>query len=115
MTNERESVGSPQVRFSTALSALGDPYRRQLLLALTEHNPQDDDDVDPLDLVAEKDEPSVLNTELVHIHLPKLEDMGYITWNRTTNKISKGPKWDDIAPLLQLIYNHQEELPEEWL
>lgn len=115
MGNERGNIDSSQESFSTALSALEDAYRRQLLLALIEHNPQDDDDVDPLDLVAEKDEPDILKTELFHRHLPKLEDMGYITWNQNTNKISKGPKWDDIAPLLQIIYNHQDELPDEWL
>ena len=54
-------------------------------------------------------------TELFHIHLPKLEEMGYITWDQNTNQISKGPKWDEIAPLLQLIYNHQDELPDKWL
>jgi hypothetical protein len=101
--------------FDTALSALADPYRRQLFLALLEHNPQDDDDTDPLDLVPEKDEPEILKTELVHNHLPKLEEMGFITWNRTTNKISKGPNWDEIAPLLKLIDKHKDELPDGWL
>lgn len=101
--------------FDTALLALAKPYRRQLLLALLEHNPQDDTDSDPLDLVPATDEPDVFNTKLVHVHLPKLEDMGYITWDRAANKISKGPKWDEIAPLLELIANHRDELPEEWL
>ena len=49
------------------------------------------------------------------MHLPKLEDMGYISWDRNTNEISKGPAWDDIAPLLKLIYDHQDELPKGWL
>lgn len=97
------------------LDALSNPYRRQLLVALLAHNPQDDDDRDPLDVIPAPDEPEVLQTELVHVHLPKLADRGYITWNRDENTISKGPNWDEIAPLLELIDAHREELPEGWL
>lgn len=111
----KERATAKQLDFDTAIDALADPYRRQLLVALLEHNPQDDDNCDPLDLVAEEDEPGVLEIELVHTHLPKLEAMGYISWNRTTDKISKGPNWDEIAPLLELIDNHRDELPDGWL
>jgi hypothetical protein len=97
------------------LSALSNPYRRQLLVALLEHNPQDGDDRDPLDILSVTEEPEVLETELVHTHLPKLDDMGFITWNRETNQISKGPRWEEIAPLLELVYAHQDELPEGFL
>lgn len=101
--------------FDTALSAFSNPYRRQLLVALLEHNPQDDDDLDPLNTLSENEESTVQKMELVHNHLPKLEEMGYITWDRTTNEISKGPKWDEIGPLLNLINTHQDELPDGWL
>jgi hypothetical protein len=94
--------------------ALSDPYRRQLLLSLLEHNPQDDDDRDPLNVVSEDVEPEVLEVELVHNHLPKLEEMGFIRWDREADKISKGPNWGDIAPLLVLIENHRDELPDDW-
>lgn len=101
--------------FDVALSALSNPYRRQLLVALLDHNPQDDADRDPLDLLSENDESTVLQTELGHHHLPKLDEMGYISWNRTTNEISKGPNWDEIGPLLELINTHRAELPDGWL
>jgi hypothetical protein len=101
--------------FDENLRTLANSYRRQLLVALLEHNPQEDDDRDPLDVVADSDEPDVLETELVHRHLPRLEEMGYIVWNRETNEISRGPKWAEIAPLLELIHNHRDELPANWL
>ncbi len=101
--------------FDVVVSAIADLYRRQLLVALLDHNPQKDDDCDPLDLVSEGDEPDVLETELIHNHLPRLDDMGYIMWDRTANEISKGSKWDEIEPLLTLIDNHQDELPVGWL
>lgn len=107
-------MGAPD-NFGQMLSALSDPYRRQLLLALRDHNPQDDDDLDPLGLLDEGAEADVIEVELVHMHLPKLDEMGYITWNRDTGKISKGPRWDEIAPLLELLHNHRDELADGWL
>jgi len=99
----------------TVFEALSNPYRRQLLVALLDHNPQDDDDRDPLDVSSTDIEPDVLESELFHNHLPKLEDMGYITWDQESNEISKGPEWDEIEPLLTLIHDHQDELPDGWL
>jgi hypothetical protein len=95
--------------------ALSHPYRRQLLVAVLARNPQDDDDRDPLDLVADDVDPDVLEVDLIHTHLPKLAEMGFIEWDRDAGDISKGPNWGDIAPLLVLIRDHQDELPDDWL
>jgi len=98
--------------------ALADPYRRQLLLALFKENPQDDDDLDPLDLLKPGETTDDLDTtelNLEHTHLPKLAEMGFIEWDRESGELSKGPHWDEIAPLLQLINDHSDELPDEWL
>jgi hypothetical protein len=56
-----------------------------------------------------------LQLELLHNHLPKLEELEYIHWNQDNREISKGPKWDEIAPLVELIHNHRDELPDGWL
>jgi len=107
---------SNSTHWGEMLDALSDPYRRQLLVALLRHNPQDDEDPDPLDIVGDDvDEVDLLRTEMVHVHLPKLDEMGFIEWDRSNNKIRTGPNWDDIAPLLRLIEDHQDELPEGWL
>lgn len=102
-------------RADDLFESLSNSYRRQLLVALLDHNPQDDDDRDPLNLVSDDIEPEVLEIHLFHNHLPKLEEMGFITWDRETNEISKGPDWVEIEPLLSLIEDHQEELPDGWL
>lgn len=49
--------------------------------------------------------------QLLHAHLPKLEDYGYITWNESEKTISEGPRWGEIEPILELIYTHLNELP----
>jgi hypothetical protein len=107
--------GDAEQSFDELLESLSNPYRRQLLVALLEHNPQDDSDRDPLDILSASGEPDGLETALVHNHLPRLEQLGYISWNKETNELSRGPKWDDIAPLLELIHTHRDELPSGWL
>ena len=51
---------------------------------------------------------------LRHTHLPKLEEAGYIEWNRETGEVSKGSRFDEIEPILELIENHSDELPPGW-
>lgn len=46
-----------------------------------------------------------------HVHLPRLEASGYIEWNRVTNTVEAGPRFDAIEPLLQLLTDHREKLP----
>lgn len=100
-------------RLGELLGALADPYRRELLLALMEHNPQDDDDSDPLNIHADgADAFTQLNISMGH--LPKLDAMGIIDWDQDENAIRKGPDWEEFEPLLQLIVENKEQLPEEW-
>jgi len=101
--------------FDTAIEAIAKPYRRHLLVALLEHNPQADDNVDPLNINSGLEESETLQLELLHNHLPKLEELEYIDWNQDNREVSKGPKWDEIAPLVELIHNHRDELPDGWL
>ena len=97
--------------------ALQVPYRRQLLLALLAANPQSDDDLDPLN--RRRGDPASIGDgvdriQLVHVHLPKLDDWGFIDWDREAGQVRKGPSWDAIAPILRLIRDHQEDMPDGW-
>jgi len=99
-----------------ALDALADRQRRVLLLALLESNPQEDD------LVASKtdggtdegDEIDLL-VRMHHVHLPKLEDYGFVEWDRDAGEVTRGPRFEEVAPLLELLDDHREELPSDWL
>lgn len=52
--------------------------------------------------------------ELYHHHLPKLADVDFIDWDRETDTIRRGSRFDEIAPLISLMTEHQDELPEGW-
>lgn len=41
--------------------------------------------------------------ELYHSHLPKLANAGYIEWDDDTDTISKGSKFPEVEPLVQLL------------
>jgi hypothetical protein len=118
MAHLSREASSPSV--DHCLDALGHKYRRRLLIALTKHNPQDDEDAQEsasaLDAITdgEADE-EIVEIELHHSHLPKLEDSGYISWDQETGEIAKGQNWDEIAPILELLHNHADELPADWL
>ena len=100
----------------TILHVLENQYRRRVLVALLEHNPQDADDLQiPSDIELADEDLETLRIHMTHTHLPKLEASGFIEWDRDTNSIRKGPKFDEIRPLLELMQNHADELPDDWL
>ncbi|WP_435159811.1 DUF7344 domain-containing protein [Haladaptatus sp. DFWS20] len=99
------------------LNALSNVHRRRILLAVADHNPRDEDeftpDEIPTDTIADEDLDS-LKTQLHHTHLPKLADAGYIEWDPMTETVRRGPNFDDVAPLLKLMSDHADELPDDW-
>ena len=100
----------------TILNVLENQYRRRVLITLLEHNPQDADDLKiPSDSELADEDLETLRIYMTHTHLPKLEESGFIEGNRDTNSIRKGPNFDEIRPLLELLQNHADELPDDWL
>lgn len=100
--------------FDDMVDALADIQRRKLLIALLDHNPQDDSPV----VIADSEDESDAIERLVkmdHVHLPKLVEYGFIEWNEETHEVSKGPNFDEIRPLLELLNDHEDELPDDWL
>ncbi|MGQ4555611.1 DUF7344 domain-containing protein [Halobellus sp. GM3] len=93
-----------------ALDALSHICRRRLLFELYEEvNSGEGESINYTGI-------PLLRTErrrilLHHAHLPKLEELGYINWKEGEQTIQKGPRWDEIEPLLELIYSHLDELP----
>lgn len=51
-----------------------------------------------------------------HKHLPKLEEYGFIDWDgESVTEVSKGPAFEDIRPLLELLDAESEKLPGTWI
>lgn len=97
----------------TVLDALANSYRRRLLFALLD-NPQDGlNSQRPAEVTESGVDIEQLKIRMIHIHLPKLDDAGFIDWNRDTNDIDRGPQFAKIRPFLQSIQEHVDDLPDD--
>jgi predicted transcriptional regulator len=103
-----------KISFDDMVDALAHIQRRKLLIALLEHNPQDDTPMVVADSERDTDALERL-VSMQQIHLPKLADYGVIEWNKDSHEVMKGPNFDEIRPLLELLDDHEDELPEDWL
>lgn len=91
------------------LGILSERQRRLILLTL-----KDDAEKTESDMLFRSGEIDDAELQLVHNHLPRLEEAGYIEWDRDGGTISKGPRYAEIKPLLDLMENHADELPPDW-
>ena len=97
-------------RLDLSLDALGHPYRRRILTRILDHNP-----LDVTDFASGSDADSDrLLVELHHRHLPMLAEAGFVDWDREADVLRRGPRFDDVAPLIELLVAHSEELPAGW-
>lgn len=95
----------------TLYEVLSNVQRRQLLFALLDETPQPDS---PNELDTLPDTTRVGDAGRVehrHVHLPKLNDYGFIEWSPDTSCVERGPEFDEIRPTLELLAAHHEELP----
>ncbi|WP_147299500.1 MULTISPECIES: hypothetical protein [unclassified Haloferax] len=105
--------GATALSFDTQLAAIQHVERRLLLLTLLRAGPDstafDADHTPPGTDVRE------LKLQMYHVHLPKLERMGLIEPNGNWYDIRRGPRFDDIEPLLRVIDDHRKKLPGDVL
>ena len=73
-------------------------YRHLLLLELFR-----EDSITESEIQLRGHPDSEIESDLLDNHLPCLEAAGYIVWNRETGEITKGPKFEEIEPLLDLF------------
>lgn len=96
-----------------ALSNVSNIHRRRVLLALLDQNPRTVEGLSNLgDTRTEDIEREDLQIQMQHIHLPKLEDNGYIMWNKDNQQVVKGPQFEEIKPLLKCLADHAEDISE---
>lgn len=50
------------------------------------------------------------SADVYHNHLPKLDDLGFVSWDRETGVVTTGPEFEAIRPLLELLAENGNEL-----
>lgn len=106
------SGGESADQLNQAFEALRHPCRRHLLHVLTKK--PSGQDVLLVELHDGCTDFESFETELNHVHLPKLTDYGYIDWEKAGDSVRRGPRFDEISPVVELLDNHQGQLPGEW-
>lgn len=53
-------------------------------------------------------DPEVLHLNLVHHHLPLMEEFGFIEWERTPFTVKRGPAFEEVAAVLLAIDSYEE-------
>jgi len=94
------------------LTMLSDAQRRRVLTLLV------DSDAIGLDEVLRAgghDDPTIQRTALYHNHLPKLDAAGFVDWDVDLGRIRRGPKFDDVEPVVLVLRSSVDDLPLEWL
>lgn len=92
-----------------ALETLADYRRRELLFAVRETRGTVETVSVPEDAVDGETPGDRVVHEYRHVHLPMLEDHGYIHWDRRRDQIGEGPRFDELRPLLETIERYENE------
>lgn len=91
------------------LEALGRLERRRLLLRLANATPHDESHIDFSDVECTAGELDPL-IAMRHLHLPVLEEYGFIQWDCKKLRVTKGPRFDELEPFLKLYQDLQRDL-----
>ena len=95
-------------------SALRDRPRRRLLVSLLDDDRDADGLIVPEDVHGGERDLDTLHVELFHNHLPLLSHEGFVTWDRENDRVTRGPRFERIRPVLVLLDERREELPADW-
>jgi hypothetical protein len=79
------------------------------LVALKDKNPQNDG-TNTVSVEERQRERAIL---MRHVHLSKLVNHGYIDWDQESNHVIKGPRFDEIRPLLALFAENGDALLDD--
>lgn len=97
-----------------SLDALSHPYRRRILTRLNRSNPRDESSFSTDSVATDGEDEEMVAIDIHHRHLPKLEAAGFVDWDHEANVVTRGPRFDEIAPLIELMNKHRDELPTDW-
>ncbi|SDJ99321.1 hypothetical protein SAMN04515672_2073 [Natronorubrum texcoconense] len=85
-------------------TALANVERRQILFDLADE-PESVNIDSPPDAIADGGNACI---ERHHVHLPLLDDYGFINWYPNANAIESGPRFDEIVPVLEVLAAHRK-------
>jgi len=93
------------VDLDTLFDILADRTRRRTLLLV------EADEVGTVEELVDRleDGRNDMAVSLTHVHLPKLEEAGYVRWDPEDGRITRGPRLSAAVPYLDLLRRHVDD------
>lgn len=114
MTSSSEREADGRVTLKTAFTVLSDPLRRRILTQISE-SPAGRAEFALEEVVGPREDQERIQAALHHLHLPELEQHGFVDWDRETGTFTRGPNYDEIQPVVSLLETNREDLPGTWV
>lgn len=111
MTRDTYTMAEDGEPLNAAFSILSHPLRRRILMRIRNTSSQSPGEFQPSEFIRADEPEQETIIQLHHTHLPKLEEVGYIDWDRNTPAVRKGPNYQEIRTLLDVIVDNEDELP----
>ncbi|ELY68105.1 hypothetical protein [Natrinema versiforme] len=124
MSNTVDPIETSETTVDDAFDALADGYRRRLLVELLDRDRKrvpaltrpDSEIADANEgLLAERlsgSHPIPGTDEALlrqrHVHLPELDDYGFVEWRPADDLVTTGPRFDELRPLLEFIAGRRD-------
>lgn len=106
-----DSQASTAAMIEDYLRALMDEHRRKLLLVLVNRNEHEGVSV-PETVAQDGDDLTTLRIEFHHMHLPRLEELGLVDWNRETDVVTRGANFETLQPLVEFVGTFEESIED---
>ena len=87
------------------LSAFAHPERRRILTELARTTDPVSVPVESEDLVSEPTDTEI-RLDVLHYHVPELEVRGYVAFDEEAYVVTRGPRFAEIRPFLNLSNGH---------
>ncbi|PCR92410.1 hypothetical protein [Natrinema ejinorense] len=101
--------------YDSLFEALANEHRRRILFELIDQNSQNETPVH-IDAPPDRtDTRQASDIEWYYVHLPKLDDYGFIDWNRHTSAVEPGDRFADIRPVLERLRGQRPEATLEFV
>ena len=97
-------MGGTNERWRAIFEVVASVARRELIVALIESPPHREVDL-PAAANSPEDriDPERLRLNLVHNHLPRMAEEGFIEWERDSLRARRGPRFDEVAAVIKAI------------
>lgn len=96
-----------------AFDALRSVHRRRILLLVSDRCPEVGEAPSLSELAPENADYASYAAGMIHKHIPKLAEYGYVDWSPADQVIRRGPQFDEIASILELLVDNRERLPDD--